>query len=105
MQVQSGDYTLRMPGADIGQLPPLVREAHLTEERLRLGERAASSNSGRFHSVLRPFAFPHSLTPTLLGAGRTAVSCSPRMPYGGASGASSKEENRGSPDQILKDWW
>ena len=25
--------------------------------------------------------------------------------WGGASEASSKEENRGAPDQILKDWW
>lgn len=92
---------------DPGQQPRLFCEAHLTEEKLRLGGQGSQTLDSS--TVSRdPFLSPHSPTPTLLGAGRTAISCSPRMPYrvgGGASEASSKEENRGAPDQILKDWW
>lgn len=107
MKVQSADYTLRMQDVDIGQLPPLFCEAHLTEEKLRLGERVASSNSGLFHSVLRPFSVSPFSNPHSAGGGEGCCLLLPKNALwaGGGSEASSKEENRGSPDQILKDWW
>ena len=69
MQVQSGDYTLRMQGADPGQQPRLFCEAHLTEEKLKLEVGVGISNSGLFHCVPKPFSVSPFSNPYSAGSG------------------------------------
>ena len=56
-----------MQGADPAQQSHLFCEAHLTEEKLRLG--AGISNSGLFHCVPRPFSVSPFSNPHSAGSG------------------------------------